>query len=141
MSRSSKKGPFVQERLINRIEAMNTSGEKLLTKSPAAASRLTEHIDQLHEVIQDIRTAIFDLQTESSETPKLRGTLHAIINEITDNSPVRTTIRMSGPLDVVPPGLAEHTQAVVREAVSNAIRHAAGTELMVTVSVDDDLVV
>ena len=28
MSRSSKKGPFVQERLMARIEAMNASGEK-----------------------------------------------------------------------------------------------------------------
>ena len=28
MSRSSKKGPFVDERLMARVEAMNTSGEK-----------------------------------------------------------------------------------------------------------------
>ena len=28
MSRSSKKGPFVDERLMSRIEAMNASGEK-----------------------------------------------------------------------------------------------------------------
>ncbi len=28
MSRSSKKGPFVEERLIRRIEAMNDSGQK-----------------------------------------------------------------------------------------------------------------
>jgi small subunit ribosomal protein S19 len=28
MSRSSKKGPFVEERLIRRIEAMNESGQK-----------------------------------------------------------------------------------------------------------------
>jgi small subunit ribosomal protein S19 len=28
MSRSSKKGPFVEERLMARVEAMNASGEK-----------------------------------------------------------------------------------------------------------------
>ncbi|HSK16870.1 MAG TPA: 30S ribosomal protein S19 [Gaiellaceae bacterium] len=28
MSRSSKKGPFVEERLLRRVEAMNESGEK-----------------------------------------------------------------------------------------------------------------
>ena len=27
MSRSSKKGPFVQERLLSRVEAMNAAGE------------------------------------------------------------------------------------------------------------------
>ena len=133
----------LHDQVIQRLFAIGLSmqGTHRLTKSPAAASRLTEHIDQLHEVIQDIRTAIFDLQTESSDAPKLRGTLHKIVTEITEGTPVRTTIRMSGPLDVVQHGLAEHAQAVIREAVSNSVRHAAATELTVTVSVDDDLVI
>ena len=35
--------------------------------------------------------------------------------------------------------LADHAEAVVREAVSNAVRHANATTLTVTVSVGDDL--
>ncbi len=33
MSRSSKKGPYVEERLIARIEAMNESGNKQMVKT------------------------------------------------------------------------------------------------------------
>ena len=33
MSRSSKKGPWVEERLLSRIEAMNSSGEKQMIKT------------------------------------------------------------------------------------------------------------
>ncbi len=33
MSRSSKKGPFVEERLFNRIEAMNASGSKNMIRT------------------------------------------------------------------------------------------------------------
>jgi small subunit ribosomal protein S19 len=33
MSRSSKKGPFVDERLMGRIEAMNASGEKRIVRT------------------------------------------------------------------------------------------------------------
>ena len=33
MSRSSKKGPFVQERLLSRIEAMNASGSKQMVRT------------------------------------------------------------------------------------------------------------
>ena len=40
MSRSSKKGPFVQERLINRIEAMNTSGEKRMIRTWSRTSTI-----------------------------------------------------------------------------------------------------
>ena len=38
MSRSSKKGPFVEERLIGRIEAMNAAGQKRLVRTWSRAS-------------------------------------------------------------------------------------------------------
>ncbi len=40
MSRSSKKGPFVQERLIARIEAMNASGEKRMIRTWSRTSTI-----------------------------------------------------------------------------------------------------
>ena len=38
MSRSSKKGPFVEERLMGRIEEMNTSGSKRMIRTSSRAS-------------------------------------------------------------------------------------------------------
>ena len=40
MSRSSKKGPFVEERLMRRIEAMNNSGEKRMLKTWSRTSTI-----------------------------------------------------------------------------------------------------
>ena len=40
MSRSSKKGPFVQERLLRRIEAMNASGEKRMLRTWSRTSTI-----------------------------------------------------------------------------------------------------
>jgi small subunit ribosomal protein S19 len=40
MSRSSKKGPFVQERLMGRIEAMNSSGEKRMIRTWSRSSTI-----------------------------------------------------------------------------------------------------
>ena len=40
MSRSSKKGPFVEERLMSRIEAMNTSGSKNMIKTWSRTSTI-----------------------------------------------------------------------------------------------------
>jgi small subunit ribosomal protein S19 len=40
MSRSSKKGPFVDERLLSRIEAMNTTGEKRVIRTWSRASTI-----------------------------------------------------------------------------------------------------
>jgi small subunit ribosomal protein S19 len=40
MSRSSKKGPFVEERLMSRIEAMNTSGQKNMIRTWSRTSTI-----------------------------------------------------------------------------------------------------
>jgi small subunit ribosomal protein S19 len=40
MSRSSKKGPFVEERLLARVEAMNSSGEKRMLKTWSRTSTI-----------------------------------------------------------------------------------------------------
>jgi len=40
MSRSSKKGPWVEDRLMSRIEAMNASGTKQMIKTWSRASTI-----------------------------------------------------------------------------------------------------
>ena len=40
MSRSSKKGPWIEERLLARIEAMNASGDKTMVKTWSRASTI-----------------------------------------------------------------------------------------------------
>ena len=40
MSRSSKKGPFVEERLMSRIEAMNASGNKQMVRTWSRTSTI-----------------------------------------------------------------------------------------------------
>jgi small subunit ribosomal protein S19 len=40
MSRSSKKGPFVEDRLMNRIEAMNSGGSKTMIRTWSRTSTI-----------------------------------------------------------------------------------------------------
>jgi small subunit ribosomal protein S19 len=41
MARSLKKGPFIQESLLNKIEKMNASGDKKVVKTWSRASMIT----------------------------------------------------------------------------------------------------
>ncbi len=53
MSRSVKKGPFISERLLGRIEAMNASGKKTVVKTWSRAStifpQLVGHTIAVHD--------------------------------------------------------------------------------------------
>jgi signal transduction histidine kinase len=110
-------------------------------KQPDLAHRLSTQIDDLDQVIRDIRTVIYDLQTEPGDQPHLRNELNSIIDELTGDIPLRTIVRMSGPLDSVPTALAQHAHAVIREGISNTIRHANARDLTITISMDDDLII
>jgi signal transduction histidine kinase len=94
----------------------------------------------LQAVIEEIRTAIFDLHSAAPGATRLRQRLDEAIAQFSDG-PLRITTHYSGPLSVVDGSLADHAEAVVREAVSNAVRHAHATALTVTVKVDDALTV
>ena len=133
----------LHDHVIQRLFAIGLSmqGTHRHAKAPVVASRLSDHIDQLQEVIQEIRTAIFDLHAAPDAGPGLRTRLQNVIAELTGDTSIRTTVRMSGPLNVVSAELAEHAEAVVREAVSNAVRHADPSEIVVTVSVGDELAI
>lgn len=110
------------------------------TRRPDVAERLTEAVDSLQSVIQEIRTAIFDLHGGSPGIRRLRQRLEQAIDEFFGSGP-RITITFVGPLSVVGVALGDHAEAVVREAVSNAVRHSAARLVNVTVRVEDDLLI
>jgi signal transduction histidine kinase len=105
-----------------------------------AAQRVEKCVDDLQEVISEIRTAIFDLHSGSAGSTRLRQRLDAALAQFA-SADVRISARYHGPLSVIEPAIADHTEAVVREAVSNAVRHGSATEITLTVRVDDDLTV
>ena len=100
--------------------------------------RISECVDDLQDVIQEIRTAIFDLHARASGTTRLRQRLDEAIAKFAGTE-LRTNVQFIGPLSVVDATLADHAEAVVREAVSNAVRHANADTLSVIVKVEDDL--
>ncbi len=105
-------------------------------RSTEVQQRLSGSIDDLQGVIREIRTAVFDLDGAPPDTARLRHRLDEAVARCC-GSELETTVQFVGPLSIVDAALADHAEAVVREAVSNAVRHAAATRLAVTVKVED----
>ena len=129
----------LHDHVIQRLFAAGLSlqGASQRVGSPQVRTRLDDVVDELQGVIQEIRTTIFDLHGGSQGTTRLRQRLDQAIAAFS-GSGLRTTLQFIGPLSVVEPPLADHAEAVVREAVSNVVRHAGATALTVTVRVEDD---
>ncbi|MGV1087309.1 MAG: GAF domain-containing protein [Mycobacterium sp.] len=132
----------LHDHVIQRLFAVGLSLQGTIprTRRPEVAARLVEAVDDLQSVIQEIRTAIFDLHGGETGTTRLRQRLTEAVDGFSGSGP-RIAIQFVGPMSVVEPPLADHAEAVVREGLSNAVRHAQARTVTVTVRVVDDFCV
>ena len=109
-------------------------------RSPEIADRLTNTLDDLQSTIDDIRGTIFKLQNPIMQTD-FRHRIQNRIAELTEDRDIATTLDVSGALGAVFGELADHAEAVITEAVSNAVRHSGASHLTVRICADDRLVI
>lgn len=130
----------LHDHVIQRLFAVGLSLQGTIprARSGEVQERLAASVDDLQAVIEDIRTAIFDLHSSQVGSTRLRQRLDEVISQFA-GAGLHTTTQFVGPLSVVDTALADHAEAVLREAVSNAVRHSGATELTVRVKVEDEL--
>ncbi|WP_172652616.1 GAF domain-containing sensor histidine kinase [Rhodococcus opacus] len=133
----------LHDHIIQRLFAhgLNLQSAQARSHVPDTRQRLSDMIDDVHDIITDVRTTVFDLHGGEDDGFALRPALTAIITDQTSESGLCTSVRMSGPLSVVTGPLADHAEAVLREALSNVVHHAGAHHVDVTVSVDDNLTI
>ena len=133
----------LHDHVIQRLFATGLQLQATLRRStdPAVQRQIRQSVEELDETVRQIRTAIFDLHTTGDGARGgLRRQLLDTAAEAAAGSGVSASVRMSGAVDtLVAPGIGAHAVAVVREAVSNAVRHGGGTAVTVTVDATHDL--
>jgi signal transduction histidine kinase len=104
-----------------------------LSPRPEVADRITTAVDDLDSTIRDIRTAIFELRKPATAT--LRAELRGTVDEAAEPLGFRPVLELVGPIDsAVPEPLRPDLLAVLREALSNVVRHARASRVRVTVA-------
>jgi len=88
-------------------------------------------------VIADIRTTIFDLTAQEAAGKGLRTEVLQLTNDAAERLGYRPQVRFNGAVDTVADReVADQFLAVLRESLSNVIRHADASAVEVTVSAD-----
>jgi len=130
--------------VIQRLYAtgMSLQGALPLITRPDAADRISSAVDALDETIGEIRSAIFSLQSHGDvKRHGLRAKILEVVEEMTAPLGFAPSLRLVGPLDEDVPGeIGDQLLSALREALSNAARHAAASSVDVTVDCSADLV-
>ena len=105
--------------------------------SDETAGRLRDVVDELDSVISDIRTTIFDLQAREPVVHGARAGVLQLTSDAAERLGFEPRVQFDGPVDtVVDPDVCGQLLAVLRESLSNVIRHADAQRLEVTVLTD-----
>ncbi|MFC3961570.1 sensor histidine kinase [Nocardia jiangsuensis] len=132
----------LHDHVIQRLFAvgMSLQGTASRARVPEIRERLRDTIDDVQTIVQDIRHSIFDLHSDTAaEAPAMRKRLHAVVTEMTAEAELRTTVRLAGPVSVLPPEIFDDVEAVLREALSNAVRHSGASAISVRLNIGDDV--
>jgi signal transduction histidine kinase len=128
--------------VIQRLYAtgMSLEGTMPMITRPEVASRITNAVDAMDLTIKDIRATIFELQARgTADELDLRVDIVDLVEEMTPLLGFAPSLRLGAGLGgEIKPYIAEQALAALREALSNAARHAAATQVDVTVDVGAD---
>jgi two-component system, NarL family, sensor histidine kinase DevS len=127
----------LHDHVIQRLFATGLSlqGIASTVADDAVEQRLTRTVEELDDTISQIRTTIFALQEDSSQS--LRGTALAIVDQLTPHLPVRPDVEFVGPLDTIADdAIIADVEAVLRESLTNVAKHAQAAQIRVLVQAD-----
>ncbi|HET7406029.1 MAG TPA: GAF domain-containing sensor histidine kinase [Mycobacteriales bacterium] len=126
--------------VIQRLFATGMALEGALRsiQSENAAGRVRRAVDDLDETIKEIRTTIFALQAPAPASGEgLRSAVLQASRTAASALGFEPHIDFAGPVDtLVPPAIGEQLLAVLREALSNAARHAEASSVDISVQAE-----
>ncbi|GAA4168560.1 sensor histidine kinase [Gryllotalpicola koreensis] len=125
----------IQQLFGSGLELQGLLGTGIRPDAGASIQRVTEQLD---DAISQIRLAIFALTATQTDASSLRHRVIDVVEQYRHELLRSPRIDFRGALDsTVTPELADDVVAVVREAVSNTVKHARARTVNVSVALAD----
>jgi signal transduction histidine kinase len=129
----------LHDRVIQRVFAIGLTLQEAtkLTDLESVVRQIDRSVDELDTTITEIRTAIYELGGNTLPGG-LRHSVIELTNEMTPFLGAQPEVTFRGPVDnAIPQRTADNVLAVLREALTNAGKHAKATQFLVTLSATD----
>ena len=122
--------------------ALDRISRSLTETEPELAARVSERVDELDGTIARIRSSIFALQeADDASSVAVRRRLDEVVRSVTEGRGLQPVLRVRNEVEELSPDLVQDIVAVVRELVTNVVRHSGASRLTVEVTVDDPVTV
>ncbi len=134
----------LHDHVVQRLFAAGLGIQSVRAALPAGPmpDRLGAQVEELDATIRQVRTTIFGLSDDGGVREGLRARVLQVVAATSVLLTERPAVTFRGPLDLlVDPPMHEDVEAVVREGLSNAGRHARAHRVEVSVEADPSTLV
>ncbi|RRS01433.1 GAF domain-containing sensor histidine kinase [Glycomyces terrestris] len=130
-------GRDLHDLVIQRLFATGLQLQSIvhLVDAPEAATRIHSAVDEIDGAISDLRAAIYSLHTDTAQA--FSQTVRGLCGVVRHHLGFAPQVEFAGPVDDAVPELVRiEVLAMLREALSNAARHAHARQVLVTIAVE-----
>jgi signal transduction histidine kinase/ligand-binding sensor domain-containing protein len=113
------------------LQLGNVSNDRGMPR--ASRATLREMRDQVEAYIREARQSIFDLRSPLLEEHDLVGALHEVGRRAVANTSVGFSVMISGQAKRYPPRLENELLRIAQEAITNAVRHARASQIVLAI--------
>jgi signal transduction histidine kinase len=136
----------LHDTVIQRLFATGLSLQasiRLVRNDPDEAERrIASAVDDLDVTVKHIRSAIFGLERSRPTREGLRSQIIGMAREAGRSLGFEPTVLLDGPVDsALSPEVSADVEQVLREALSNVVRHAGATSVQIEIGVRDGVFV
>ncbi|TAK31319.1 MAG: GAF domain-containing protein [Chloroflexota bacterium] len=129
--------------IIQSLYAIGLNLEHVLDRAGCctdeASERVTRSIEGLNGVIWDVRNYIFGLEPQGIQGQSLCQGLASLAREFRVNSLIDVDVSTDGEVDgLLPPDQVAHVFHIAREALSNVLKHAHATSVIISLTRHND---
>jgi len=132
----------IHDAIIQELFAMGLElqATRLRIDDPEVRATLGDHAERLDHVIQSLRDLIFELQRPPAEQRDLRAEIDDLVTRLGAARAAQVDVTYNGVFVGLPPSTVDDVLQLVREALSNALRHSGASVVAVEISAEPDAI-
>ena len=130
----------LHDAIIQNLFAVGLSlqGQALKVVDPKVRRALEQDVESLDQTITSLRGFIFDLGTPGGDERTLRSEIRELVTRLAGPHETEVQVTYTGTLDTLPRRVIEDAIQLIRESLSNSLRHSEASRVTIELHGGDD---
>ena len=130
----------LHDAIIQNLFAVGLSlqGQALKVVDPKIRRALEQDVESLDQTITSLRGFIFDLGSPADDQRTLRSELRELVTRLAGPHDTEVHVTYTGTLETLPRKVIEDATQLVRESLSNSLRHSQADRVTIEIHGGDD---